>query len=143
MSCPTGLNAGLFIRAETGAVPTSKVGTEWKSVKDVSTASTAATADVSSRASAGFREQCSTLKDLTVEITAQYKASDAVLGIVRAAFIGNSLVDASILTSAGSSYEGIVGRFAVTAFGLDQPLEEGQTIPITLTLNKFGAWLNV
>lgn len=143
MSCPTGLNAGLFIRAETGAVPTTKVGTEWKSVKDVSYSGSAATADVSSRASGGFRESCATLKDLSVEITAQYKAADTVLAIVRAAFIANTLVDASILTSAGSAYEGIVGRFAVTAFGLDQPLEEGQTIPITLTLNKFGAYVVV
>ena len=144
MTCPTGLTAALYVQPTDGtpAALDDILGELWENVKDVSMSGSAATADVSSRESAGFRETCSTLKDVSIEITAQYVASDDQLEDVREAWEDNTTLDVTMLTAKEGAYEGIVGRFAVTGFGLAQPLEEGQTFPITLSLREWGEWLS-
>lgn len=144
MSCPTGLTAALYVQATDPTTPADLdeiLGVLWENVKDVSMSGSSATADVSSRESAGFRETCSTLKDVSIEITAQYVSGDDELAAVESAWENNTTLDVTMLTAKEGLYQGIVGRFAVTAFGLDQPLEEGQTIPITLSLREWGEWL--
>jgi hypothetical protein len=134
MPCFTGLNAALFIRAETGPTPTTKVGTEWTEVKEVSDNFDVSLADLSSRAS-NKRKNCPTLVNYTVEITANYVRGDAIHTILRNAVLNGTLVDAAVLDSGGTNYGGYVGRFAVQSLGNPQPMEEGLEITATLAIN--------
>lgn len=142
MSCYTGLNAALYVRAAAGDVPVALVGDLFEEVADVNMDSVVALADVTTRKNKGWRSNCPTLKDMTVEITAMYKGGDAQLDLLRTAYYTGGLVDVAILTSATGAYEGPVARFTVSRFGMEQPLEEGQRFPISLTINEFGAWIS-
>jgi hypothetical protein len=135
MSCFTGHKAAIFIRAETGSTPTTKVGTEWTAVKEVSDNFDVSLADLSSRAS-NIRKNCPTLVNYTVEITANYVRGDAILTILRNAVLNGTLVDVSVLDSGGVAYGGYVGRFAVASLGNPQPLEEGLEITATLAIHE-------
>ena len=141
MSCYLGMTAALYVRAATGETPTTLVGDLLDDVGDVTMNTSSGLADVTSRANSGWRSQCATLRDLSVDITYKYKGVDTQLTALRTAYFTSALVDASILTAKAGAYEGLVGRFAVTSFGLGQPLEEGQEFTISLTLNDFGAWI--
>jgi hypothetical protein len=134
MPCFTGNNAGLFIRAETGPTPTTKVGTEWTKVIDVTDTLDDTLAQIKSRAKR-FASNCPTVANFTVDINANYERGDAILGILRTALFNGTFIDASILDSKGASYAGYVGRFAVQSINESQPLEEGQTVAVVLAIN--------
>lgn len=140
----TGLEADIRIAAASSDTPTTLTGTAFPAVADVSASMQKALADVTTRANAGWRSQRGTLKELSITLTHIYKGTNTQLDILRAAFIGNTQVDVSMITAAAASapYEGLVGRFEVTGFDLNQPLEEGQAFEITLTLAEFGAWIS-
>ena len=142
MACYLGLNAALYVAAATGeTAPIVLTGTLMEDVSDVTLNTSSGLADVTSRKNNGWRSQCATLRDLSIDITYKYKGADAQLTALRTAYFTSGLVDATILTAKTGAYEGLVGRFAVTSFGLGQPLEEGQEFTITLTLNEYGAWI--
>ena len=138
----TGLEADIRIASAASDTPTTLTGTAFPAVADVSASMQKALADVTTRANAGWRSQRGTLKELSITLTHIYKGTNAQLDILRGAFIGNSQVDVSMITAATGAYEGFVGRFEVTGFDLNQPLEEGQAFEITLTLAEFGAWIS-
>jgi hypothetical protein len=109
-------------------------------VKDASNAFEVAMADLSSRASR-FRKNCPTLVNLTIDLEVQYERDDAIFEAVRDAVLDGTPVDVTMLTAKEGLYEGIVGRFHVSSQGIQQPLEEGQTITITLAVKEWGEWL--
>lgn len=139
--CSLGMNAALYVRAATGDVPVALVGDLYEEVADVTLNTSSGLADVTTRKNSGWRSQCPTLRELSVDIESIYKGTNTELTALRTAYLTGALVDASILTAATGAYEGMVGRFGVTNFTLTQPLEEGQRFQITLTLKEFGAWI--
>ena len=141
MSGKTGLDAALYLRAATGNVPTTLVGTLFECVSDVGWDSAKGLADVSCRANGGWRSQVVTLKDLTVNVSLPYKGASDSNDVLRDAFIGNTQVDVAVLSDSEGAYEGFVARFEVTNWNGAQPLEGSQTIDYTLTLSEFGAVL--
>ena len=142
MACYLGLDAVLLVAAAAGDTPEVVTGlAEYDEVVNVDLNISAGEADVTTRANDGWRSFCQTLKEATIDVTAMYKGSNTELNIIRAAFLGNDLVDAAVMTGGEAPREGLVGRWAVTEFSLGQQLEEGQEITISLRLNDFGAWL--
>jgi hypothetical protein len=143
MPCPTGLNAAFYLQATDPVAPDDLddiLGDLWENVKDASNSFEVALADLSSRASR-FRKNCPTLVNLTIELEIQYERDDEIFEAVREAVIDGTPVDVTMLDSKAGLYEGIVGRFHVASQGIQQPLEEGQTVTISLSVLEWGEWL--
>lgn len=133
---PTGLNAATYIRAATGPAPTELVGEYLKAVIDATRSLNRGNADISSRGSGGWREQATTLADGEITLTCRYDAEDVELGLLMTAALDNTKVDVAFLDYAEGDYKGTIGRYNVASEEWSQPLEEGQEISFTLSVNR-------
>jgi len=143
MPCPTGLTAAFYLQATDPDTPADLddiLGDLWVNVKDASNTLDVAMADLSSRASR-FRKNCPTLVNVTIELEVQYQRDDEIFEAVRDAVLAGTPVDVTMLDAAEGDYEGIVGRFHVASQGIQQPLEEGQTITVSLSVIEWGDYL--
>ena len=140
--CNIGMDAELLVGAA-GAPATDLTGlTEVDLVKDVTLNLTKSQVDVTTRGNAGWRSYCGGLKEATATVELLYCQGNTELEAIRDAFLNNTLIGAAIMTGPATvNREGLVGDWSVTDFGLNQPLEEGQTFSVTLSLQDFGAWL--
>ena len=105
-------------------------GGEVKNVQDVTVTLSAGEADVTTRGNLGWRQTVPTLRECTIEFTMLYLPSDATFGALHAAFESGDTVDVSV--------EGISGKFGVTNFSYEQPLEDAVKVNVTLKLAKIG-----
>ena len=105
-------------------------GGEVKNVQDVTVTLSAGEADVTTRGNRGWRQTVPTLRECTIEFTMLYLPSDATFAALHAAFESGDTVDVSV--------EGISGKFGVTNFSYEQPLEDAVKVNVTLKLAKIG-----
>jgi hypothetical protein len=138
------MDAALLVGAKGAAVPVAITGlNEYVDVTDVTLNLTKGEADVTTRGNNGWKSICSTLKEASIDITAFYKGGNTQYDLLRDAYLDNDIISAAVVTSAEAPYEGLVGWFVVQDFTLGQAMEEGQQITIRLSLNTFGAWVDV
>lgn len=106
-------------------------GAEVENVQDVTVTMSAGEADVTTRGNDGWRQTVPTLRECTIEFTMLYLPSDGTFMTLNAAFNSGDLVDVSC--------EGIAGKFGVTNFSYEQPLEDAVKVNVTLKLAKLPA----
>ncbi len=123
MSIVLGLNAKL-LRGAAGATG----NTEVKNVKDLTLNLESGEADVTTRATEGWRATVGTLKDASVEFEILYDTEDEDFGAFASAYFNNSIIALFITDGAGN---GLDADFSVTGFSVEQPLEEALSVSVT------------
>lgn len=123
MSVVLGLNAKL-LRGTAGATGT----TEVKNVKDLTLNLESGEADVTTRATQGWKATVGTLKDASVEFGILYDTEDSDFQAFSAAYFNNTAIALFVTDGAGT---GLDADFSVTNFSVEQPLEEALTVSIT------------
>ena len=123
MAIVLGLNAKLLRGAagSTGA-------TEVKNVKDLTLNLESGEADVTTRATGGWRATAGTLKEASLEFGILYDTEDADFQAFQAAYFSNTPIALFITDGAGS---GLDADWSITAFTVEQPLEEAVSVSIT------------
>src|SRR5688572_24047788 len=111
-----GLNAKLYRNTATYATPTWDLVTN---VKDLTLGLEAGEADLSSRASAGWRERAPTLRDAVVDWGMIWDNTDADFQIFLDAFtagaaVGIAVMDGAIATTGSEGLRAMVGVFGFT-----------------------------
>lgn len=123
MAVVLGLNAKLF-RDAAGT----QAKTEMKNVKDLTLNLETGEADVTTRATDGWKASIATLKDASLEFGMIYDTEDADLDAIQAAFLSNTALSFFITDGNGS---GLDADFSITNFSIEQPLEEAMTVSVT------------
>ena len=123
MAIVLGLNAKL-LRGAAGATGT----TEVKNVKDLTLNLESGEADVTTRATGGWRATAGTLKEASLEFGILYDTEDADFQAFQAAYFSNTPIALFITDGAGS---GLDADWSITAFTVEQPLEEAVSVSIT------------
>ncbi len=123
MSVILGLNAKLF-RGEAGTT----AAEEMKNVKDVTLNLETGEADVTTRATDGWKASVATLKDASLEFGMLYDPEDDDLNAIQAAFLGNTPLSFFISDGDGT---GLDADFSITNFSIEQPLEEAMSVSVT------------
>ena len=123
MAIVLGLNAKL-LRGAAGTTGT----TEVKNVKDLTLNLESGEADVTTRATGGWRATAGTLKEASLEFGILYDTEDADFQAFQAAYFSNTPLALFITDGAGS---GLDADWSITAFTVEQPLEEAVSVSIT------------
>ena len=123
MAIILGLNAKL-LRGTAGATG----ATEVKNVKDLTLNLESGEADVTTRATAGWRASVATLKEASLEFGILYDTEDADFQAFQAAYFSNTPIALFITDGAGS---GLDADWSITAFTVEQPLEEAVSVSVT------------
>ena len=125
MAIVLGLDAKLF-RGTAG----SRATTEVTNVKDLTLNLESGEADVTTRATKGWKASAATLKEASLEFTILYDTEDADFTAFQAAYFGNTPL--ALFVSAGQdTAHGLDADFSITAFSVEQPLEEAISVSIT------------
>ena len=111
-------------------------------VQDVTTNMTAGVADVSTRCSAGWREQVQTLRDGSPDTTILWQPGNTVFKHLLDAFLSNGTLAMAFLDSdknpallpSDDAITGLYSDFMVTDFTRNEGLEEALTANLTFTL---------
>lgn len=130
-----GLDAALF-RGEAGAIATDLV----ENVKDVTLNLESGEADVTTRATKGWKATVATLKDASLEFNILYDTADLDFIAFQEAYFNNTPL--ALFVSDGLGV-GLDADFSITAFSQEQPLEEAMTVSITAkptSTNRAPAW---
>jgi len=106
----------------------SQASTEITKCKDVTIEMEANMADISSRASDGWRSKKPTLRDLAIEFDIVWSDGDAVATALRNAFVNGTAI--SLYAKDYDSGAGPDCDFYVARFGRNEPLEEGMSVPV-------------
>jgi hypothetical protein len=109
--------------------------------KNVSFDISPGSADVSSRATGKWRSKLPTLREMTVEGDMNYPAGTddaagkAAFTALRNACLNGTTIDIWVVDGPNnvSGNEGPRAECIVEGFGRDEPLEEGMSVPITLS----------
>jgi len=131
MAYTLGLNAKIYVNTGTTQTPT---WTELDLAMDVTINMEKATTDISTRASAGWRENAATLKDMTVDTTLRYDVTNAGFDKVKDVFLasGDTVEVVALDGDIGTSgQEGIRFTADVSNFTRNEPLEEALTVDVT------------
>ena len=123
MAIVLGLNAKL-LRGAAGSTGT----TEVKNVKDLTLNLESGEADVTTRATDGWRASAATLKEASLEFGILYDTEDADFQAFQAAYFSNTPISLFITDGAGG---GLDADWSITAFTVEQPLEEAVSVSIT------------
>lgn len=123
MSVVLGLDAKL-LRGTAGSVGS----TEVKNVKDLTLNLESGEADVTTRATKGWRASVATLKEASLEFGILYDTEDADFLAFQAAYFGNTPLSLFVTDGAGG---GLDADWSITGFSVEQPLEEALTVSIT------------
>ena len=123
MAIVLGLNAKL-LRGAAGSTGS----TEVKNVKDLTLNLESGEADVTTRATGGWRATAGTLKEASLEFGIMYDTEDADFQAFQAAYFSNTPIALFITDGAGS---GLDADWSITAFTVEQPLEEAVSVSIT------------
>ena len=123
MAVVLGLNAKLF-RGEAG----SQASTEMTNVKDVTLNLETGDADVTTRATKGWRASVATLKEASLEFEMNYDTEDEDFNALQEAFLNNTPL--AFFVSDGNG-KGLDADFSIMTFNIEQPLEEAMTVSVT------------
>jgi len=122
MSIILGLDAKLF----RGAAGT-QAATEVTNVKDLTVNLESGEANVTTRATSGWKASVATLKDASLEFGILYDTADADFKAFQEAYFSNTPMALFISDGEGS---GLDADFSITGFTLEQPLEEAVSVSI-------------
>ena len=125
MAIVLGLDAKLF-RGAAG----SRATTEVTNVKDLTLNLESGEADVTTRATKGWKASAATLKEASLEFTILYDTEDADFTAFQAAYFGNTPL-ALFVSDGQDTAHGLDADFSITAFSVEQPLEEAISVSIT------------
>ena len=125
MAIVLGLDAKLF-RGTAG----SRAATEVTNVKDLTLNLESGEADVTTRATKGWKASAATLKEASLEFTILYDTEDADFTAFQAAYFGNTPL-ALFVSDGQDTAHGLDADFSITAFSMDQPLEEAISVSVT------------
>lgn len=125
MAIVLGLDAKLF----RGTVGT-QAATELKNVKDLTLNLESGEADVTTRATEGWKASAATLKEASLEFSILYDTEDADFTAFRTAYFSNTPL-ALFVSDGQTSAHGLDADFSITAFTVEQPLEEAVSVSIT------------
>ena len=123
MAIVLGLNAKL-LRGTAG----STAATEVKNVKDLTLNLESGEADVTTRATGGWRASAATLKEASLEFGILYDTEDADFQAFQEAYFGNTPLSLFITDGSGG---GLDADWSITGFTVEQPLEEAVSVSIT------------
>jgi predicted secreted protein len=123
MAIVLGLDA-VLMRGTAGSQGT----TEVKNVKDLTLNLESGEADVTTRATAGWRASVATLKEASLEFSILYDTEDTDYNAFATAYFNNTPL--SLFVSDGNG-TGLDADFSITGFSIEQPLEEALSVSIT------------
>ena len=123
MAIVLGIDAKLF-RGEAGATAKTLV----EKIKDVTLTLESGEADVTTRATKGWRASAATLKDASLEFELQYDTEDEDYQAFAAAYFGNTPI--ALFVSDGNGV-GLDADFSVLSFTINQPLEEAMSVSVS------------
>ena len=123
MGYKLGLEAKLFHGAA-GAT----ASTEMKNVKDLTLDLSSGEADITTRATNGWRATAATLKEASLEWQMLWDPADTGFTAIKTAYFGNAPL--ALFVSDGDGC-GLDADFAITGFSREEPLEEAQTVKVT------------
>jgi len=123
MAIVLGLNAKL-LRGTAG----SQANVEVKNVKDLTLNLESGEADVTTRATGGWRASAATLKEASLEFGILYDTEDADFQAFQSAYFSNTPLALFITDGNGG---GLDADWSITAFTVEQPLEEAVSVSIT------------
>ena len=123
MAIVRGLNAKL-LRGTAG----STAATEVKNVKDLTLNLESGEADVTTRATGGWRASAATLKEASLEFGILYDTEDADFQAFQEAYFGNTPLSLFITDGSGG---GLDADWSITGFTVEQPLEEAVSVSVT------------
>ena len=126
MAIVLGLNAKL-LRGAAGATGT----TEVKNVKDLTLNLESGEADVTTRATGGWRASAATLKEASLEFGILYDTEDADFQAFQSAYFSNTPLALFISDGDSTTEHGLDADFSITGFTVEQPLEEAVSVSIT------------
>lgn len=131
-----GLDGKLY-RGEAGATAADEV----TNVKDVTLNLESGEADVTTRATQGWRASVATLKDASLEFEMLVDDEDDDYNAFAAAYFGNEAIALKVDVGSG----GLDADWSITNFSVNQPLEEAQTVSVTAKVtasDRAPAWVN-
>lgn len=123
MAIVLGLNA-VLMRGALG----SRAAIVVKNVKDLSLSLESGEADVTTRATEGWRATVGTLKEASLEFGILYDTEDEDFQAFSDAYFNNTPL--SLFITDGNGH-GLDADFSITSFSLEQPLEEAVSVSIT------------
>jgi len=126
-----GLNAKAYRNTGTYASPT---WSEVTNIRDLTLNLEKAEADVTTRASNGWRNEIGTLKNAGVEFEMVYEPSDTNFAAIQEAFLNDTLVDMIFLSGdiEEADNEGLRAEFSVNNFSRSEPLEDALKNSVSL-----------
>jgi len=123
MAIVLGLDAKL-LRGAAGATG----ATEVKNVKDLTLNLESSEADVTTRATKGWKATVAALKEASLEFGILYDTEDADFTAFQAAYFGNTPI--ALFVTDGDGH-GLDADWSITGFTVEQPLEEALTVSVT------------
>ena len=123
MAVVLGLDA-ILMRGTAGQT----AATEVKNVKDLTLSMESGEADVTTRATSGWKASIATLKEASLEFGILYDTEDADFTVFRDAYFGNTPLALFVTDGNGS---GLDADWSITGFSVEQPLEEALTVSVT------------
>ena len=123
MAIVLGLNAKLM-RGEAGAQGTDEV----KNVKDLTLSLESGEADVTTRATDGWRASVATLKEASLEFGILYDTDDEDYNAFATAYFNNTPI--ALFVSDGNG-TGLDADWTISSFSIEQPLEEALSVSVT------------
>ena len=123
MAVVLGLDA-ILMRVTAGQT----AATEVKNVKDLTLSMESGEADVTTRATSGWKASIATLKEASLEFGILYDTEDADFTAFRDAYFGNTPLALFVTDGNGS---GLDADWSITGFSVEQPLEEALTVSVT------------
>lgn len=123
MAIVLGLDAKLF-RGTAGAT----AATEVTNVKDLTLNLESGEADVTTRATVGWKASVATLKEASLEFGMLYDTEDADFTAFQTAYFSNTPLALFVSDGAGG---GLDADWSITAFSMEQNLEEAVTVSVT------------
>ena len=118
MSIVLGLNAKLY-RGTAGTT----ASTEVKNVKDLTVTLESGEADVTTRATQGWKASVATLKEASLEFTILYDTADTDFNAFQAAYFSNTPLALYVSDGGSTTEKGLDADFTITGFSVEQNLE--------------------
>ena len=125
MAIVLGLDAKLF-RGTAGT----QAATEVTNVKDLTLNLESGEADVTTRATQGWKASAATLKEASLEFSILYDTEDADFTAFQTAYFSNTPL-ALFVSDGQTNAHGLDADFSITGFTLEQPLEEAVSVSVT------------
>jgi heme-binding NEAT domain protein len=133
MSIVLGLNAKLY-RGTAGT----KASTEVNNVKDLTVTLESGEADVTTRATQGWKASMATLKEASLEFTILYDTADTDFNAFQTAYFSNTPLALYVSDGDSTTEKGLDADFTITGFSVEQNLEEAITVSITAKPTQIG-----